>query len=172
MTKVARQTPTSDSLRTTIPAIVAKDIDIQEGDYLHWDVDGGRIIVTIWDDRTHPVQDGEDDGTDFKDAAEILMIEGLAARELPSGGRKPIASCTCSDPPNGDSLTGVLEKSRLDIMRRYGDNPLIHVEFHRLFIEEIEGAPEREYRGAATSALARLDAMLGRPSAGTGGAAS
>ena len=50
LTKLARATSKSESLRTTVPAGVVKDLDLSLGDQLRWVVeatDDGTLVILV-----------------------------------------------------------------------------------------------------------------------------
>lgn len=50
VTRLARATSSSASLRTTVPAGVVKDLDLHLGDHLHWTVkvgSDGTLVVEV-----------------------------------------------------------------------------------------------------------------------------
>ena len=49
LTKIAKATPKSASLRTTIPKQVAEQLDIKLHDILIWDIIDNQIIIKKWD---------------------------------------------------------------------------------------------------------------------------
>ena len=52
ITRVAKQTPSSGSLRTTVPKDVADALGIKNKDFLHWVVEGAGkgqyAVVRLW----------------------------------------------------------------------------------------------------------------------------